>query len=62
MGLKSEYIYVYIYIYIYIYVDIDIDIQKQPPEVFCKKVFLDISQKLQEKTCARVLFLIKLQA
>ena len=27
-----------------------------------KKVFLKISQKLQENTCARVSFLIKLQA
>ena len=32
------------------------------PEVFCKKVFLKISQNLQEKTCARVSFLLKLQA
>ena len=30
-------------------------------EVFCKKVFLKISQNLQENTCARVSFLIKLQ-
>ena len=27
-------------------------LQKQPPEVFCKKVFLDISQISQENTCA----------
>ena len=27
-----------------------------------KRVFLEISQKLQENTCARVSFLIKLQA
>ena len=37
--------------------------QKQPPEVFCKKkVFLEISPNSQENTCARVSFLIKLQA
>ena len=30
--------------------------------VLCKKVFLEISQNSQEKTCARVSFLIKLQA
>ena len=33
-----------------------------PPEVFCKKVFLQISQILQENTRARVSFPIKLQA
>ena len=32
------------------------------PEMFCKKMFLKISQNLQENTCARVPFLIKLQA
>ena len=33
------------------------------PKVFnVKKVFLEISQNLQESTCARVSFLIKLQA
>ena len=32
-------------------------IQKQPPEVF-----LEISKNSQENTCARVSFLIKLQA
>ena len=38
-------------------------IQKQPPELFCKKkVLLKISQNLQENNCARVSFLIKLQA
>ena len=38
-------------------------LQKQPPEVFYKrKVFLEISQNSQENTCARVSFLIKLQA
>ena len=37
--------------------------QKQPPEVFyTKKVFLEISQNSQENACARVSFLIKLQA
>ena len=30
--------------------------------VLCKKVFLEISQNSQENTCARVSFLIKLQA
>ena len=30
------------------------------PEVFYKKVFLEISQNSQENTCARVSFLIKL--
>ena len=32
------------------------------PKVFCKKVFLEISQNSQENTCARASFLIKLQA
>ena len=32
------------------------------PDVFCKKVFLEISQNSQKNTCARVSFLIKLQA
>ena len=32
------------------------------PEVFCKKVFSEISQNSQENTCARVHFLIKFQA
>ena len=36
--------------------------QKQPPECSLKKVFLEISQNLQENTSARVSFLIKLQA
>ena len=36
--------------------------QKQPPELFCKKVFLEITQNSQQNTCARVSFLIKLQA
>ena len=36
-----------------------LSIQKQPPEVFCEKVFLEISQNSQESTCARVSFLIK---
>ena len=35
--------------------------QKQPPEVFYKKVFLEISQNSQENTCTRVSLLIKLQ-
>ena len=32
------------------------------PEVFCKKMFLEISQNSQENTRARVSFLVKLQA
>ena len=36
--------------------------QKQLREFFIKKVFLKISQKSQEKTCASASFLIKLQA
>ena len=32
------------------------------PKVFLNKVFLEISQNSQENTCARVSFLIKLQA
>ena len=36
--------------------------QKQSPEVFCKKVSIKISQYSQENTCARVSFLLKLQA
>ena len=33
-------------------------IQKQQPEVFCKKVFLEISQNLQENTSATASFVI----
>ena len=36
--------------------------QKQPPEVFYVKRFLETSQNSQENTCPRVSFLIKLQA
>ena len=36
--------------------------QKQQPEVFCEKKFLEISQNSREKTCVGVSFLIKLQA
>ena len=36
--------------------------EKQPPDVFCKKVFWRISQISQENTCARGSFLIKLGA
>ena len=37
--------------------------QKQPPKVFCRKrCFLKIPQNSQENACARVSFLIKLQA
>ena len=32
------------------------------PEVFCKKMFLEISQNSQESTCTRAYFLKKLQA
>ena len=37
-------------------------IRSSRPDVFCKKVFLEISQNSQKNTCARVSFLIKLQA
>ena len=38
-------------------------LQKQPLEVFyIKKVLLEISQNSQENTCARVSFLLRLQA
>ena len=36
--------------------------QKQAPELFVKKAFLEISQNSQENTCVRVSLLIKLQA
>ena len=37
--------------------------QKQPPEVFCeKKMFVKISHNSQRSACARVFFLIKLEA
>ena len=39
-----------------------VKVRSSCPEVFCKKVFLEISQNSQENTCARVPFLIKLQA
>ena len=32
------------------------------PEMFCEKLFLEISQNSKENTCARVSFVIKLQA
>ena len=35
--------------------------EKHPPEVFCKKKFLEISQNSQENTCARASSLMKLQ-
>ena len=35
------------------------DYEKQPPEVFYKKVFLKISQNSQESACARISFIIK---
>ena len=31
-------------------------LEKYPPEVFCKTLFLKISQYLQEKTCVGVSF------
>ena len=34
-------------------------VAKQPPEVFCKKVFLKISQNSQENTCLRSATLLK---
>ena len=37
-------------------------IRKQPLEVFCQKVLSELSQYLQENTCAGVSFLIKVQA
>ena len=37
-------------------------IKKQPPEVLCKKGVLKIFAKFTGNTCARVSFLIKLQA
>ena len=33
--------------------------EEQPPRVFCKKEFLEISQNSQENVCARVSFLNK---
>ena len=36
--------------------------RRSRPEAFCEKGFLKFSQNLQENTCARVSFLIKLQA
>ena len=36
-------------------------IHNQPLEVFCQKVLLELSQYLQENTCARVSFLIKVR-
>ena len=37
-----------------------LNLQKQPQEVFCKNVFLNISQNSQESTSARVSFLIRI--
>ena len=37
------------------------DIRSSLAKVFCKKVFLEISQNSQETTCSRASFLIKLQ-
>ena len=41
--------------------DPQVNKQKQPPEVFYKKVFLEILQNSHESACVRVSFLIKLQ-
>ena len=38
------------------------NVEKQPPEVFCKKMFLKIWQNSHESTAARVSFLINLLA
>ena len=38
------------------------NLQKQPPEVFVKKVFLEFSLNSQENTCDRISVLIKLLA
>ena len=35
--------------------------RRSRPEVFCKKMFLEISHNSQENTCSRVSFLLKLQ-
>ena len=40
----------------------EMDDEKQPTEVFKKKVFLKNSQNWQENTCVRLSFLINLQA
>ena len=37
-------------------------LRSSPPEVFCKKVLLEMLQNSQENTCATVSFSIKLQA
>ena len=49
-------------LYIFVKVYKHENFQKHPPEVFYKSVFLKISQNLQKNICARVSFLIKLQA
>ena len=46
----------------WLFLDIYIIFRSSRPEEFCKKVFLEISKDSQENTCARVSFLIKLQA
>ena len=45
----------------FIYYQVVLDVQKQPPEVFCKKVFLEI-WKILRKTPVPESLLIKLQA
>ena len=49
----------YIYEIIIVYCT---ELRSSGPEVLCEKVFLEISQNWQENTCARVSYLIKLQA
>ena len=38
------------------------EVRSSRPEVFCKKVFLEISQNSQENACAKASFLMRLQA
>ena len=42
--------------------DLPLNLQKQPPEIFYKKGVLKNLAKFTGNTCARVSFLIKLQA
>ena len=37
---------------------LQIKVRSSRPDVFCEKVFLEISQNSQENTCARASFLI----
>ena len=47
--------------YCLIWIDWNFAFQKQPPEVFYKKVFLQISQNSHKTTCVRISFSIKWQ-